>query len=67
MFNIYGSNKYPVDISKSENIIDINIRSNSYSFAPKLPWNSKIYYAVTSVDRYGNESAPFFINKPLKF
>lgn len=67
MFNIYGSNKYPVDISKGENIIDINIRNNSYSFAPKLPWNSKIYYAVTSVDRYGNESAPFFINKPLKF
>lgn len=55
---IYGSDSYPVDISDPQHIIARNIKKNSYVHAPVYPWEFKKYFAVTAVDRYGNESAP---------
>ena len=55
MYIIYASNEYPVDTSRPENIVAQNIRETSYIYAPVLPWNAKKYFAVTAVDRYGNE------------
>ena len=56
MYIIYASNEYPVDPSRPENIVAQNIRETSYIYAPILPWNAKKHFAVTAVDRYGNES-----------
>ena len=67
MYNLYASNSYPVDINRGENLIDCNIRKSEYLYTPSSPWKSRIYYAVTAVDRYGNESEPLYINEPLKF
>jgi Uncharacterized protein conserved in bacteria len=55
---LYGSDTYPVDITNPKNIIEQQIRKNSYIYAPVLPWEEYDYYAVTAVDRYGNESEP---------
>jgi len=53
---IYGSDSYPVDTSNPQNIIAQRVRKNSYVHAPIYPWEFKKYFAVTAVDRYGNES-----------
>ena len=57
MYVVYASNEFPVDTTKPQNIVAQNIRSTYYTYAPLYPWNSKRYFAVTAVDRCGNESA----------
>ena len=52
---IYASDTYPVDTTNPENIIAQNVRGTQYTYAPIYPWTEKIYFAVTAVDRYGNE------------
>lgn len=49
-------NDFPVDINRPENIVAQGIRETSYIYAPILPWNAKKHFAVTAIDRYGNES-----------
>ena len=56
MYVIYASNDFPVDINLPENIVAQGIRETSYIYAPILPWNTKKHFAVTAIDRYGNES-----------
>ena len=53
---IYGSDTYPVDTSNPENIIVQRIQGTEYIYAPIRPWTAKKYFAVTAVDRCGNES-----------
>ncbi|WP_291530410.1 glycoside hydrolase family 10 protein [Bacteroides sp. UBA939] len=53
---VYGSNAYPVDTSNPENIIAQRVQGTEHIYAPILPWNTKKYFAVTAVDRCGNES-----------
>ena len=53
---IYASDSYPVDTTNPENILAQSVRKNSYIHAPVLPWEAKQYYAVSAMDRYGNES-----------
>ena len=48
------SSTYPVDTRKAENLLAANYRGNPISIPNP---GSIIYYAVTAVDRYGNESA----------
>lgn len=55
---LYGSDTYPVDIARPDNIIAPYIREDNYTYAPIYPWQSKRYYALTAIDRYGNESEP---------
>lgn len=56
MYVLYGSDAYPVDTTDPANIIAQRIRKTSYIYAPVFPWLQYEYYAVTAVDRYGNES-----------
>ena len=53
---VYGADTYPVDTSNPENIMAINVPGCTYTYAPMFPWEEKLYYAVTAIDRYGNES-----------
>ncbi len=52
---VYASDVYPVDTTRPENIIAQGIRGTEYVYAPLLPWDRKVHFAVTAVDRYGNE------------
>lgn len=49
-YNVYASDNYPVDVRSAKNILAVRLRANMCTVT-----GSK-YYAVTSVDRYGNES-----------
>lgn len=53
---IYGSDTYPVDTSDPENIVAQRIQGTEYIYAPIRPWTARKYFAVTAVDRCGNES-----------
>ncbi|NDV58118.1 glycoside hydrolase family 10 protein [Bacteroides sp. 519] len=53
---LYGSDTYPVDTSNPQNIIAQRIRKTNYLYAPVFPWEEYEYYAITAMDRYGNES-----------
>lgn len=54
-FNVYGSNTYPVDITKAENLLDIHVTDLRYEIAGRAL--TKHFFAVTATDRFGNESA----------
>lgn len=51
-YNIYSSKTWPVDINKSENLILTRQETNNIC----IPADEDRYYAVTAMDRYGNES-----------
>ena len=53
---IYGSDTYPVDTSNPENIIAQRVQGTEYTYAPVRFWTAKKYFAITAVDRCGNES-----------
>ncbi len=52
-YNIYGSDSWPVDTHKGSNLLATELVSNSITFSLPRTFN---YFAVTTVDRYGNES-----------
>ena len=52
-YNVYGSGSWPVDIQKGANLLATELVSNSITFRSPHTFN---YFAVTTVDRYGNES-----------
>lgn len=52
VYNVYASEQYPVDVTKSENLIATRLTENSLMIDIKHPVN----YAITAQDRYGNES-----------
>jgi len=52
MFNIYASKTFPVDINDPRNLIAVRIQDNHIT----LKKNVQLFYAVTSINRYGNES-----------
>ena len=53
---IYASNSYPVDTSNPENIIATQVDGTSYTYSVIAPWEKRTHFAVSSTDRYGNES-----------
>ena len=56
MYVIYGSDTYPVDTSNPENILAQRVQGTEYTYAPIRPWTARKYFAVTAIDRCGNES-----------
>ena len=64
LYNIYASKEAPVDISNPENLIATRYLWQTL-FVPYAPTQLlPLHYAVTAVDRYGNESAA--IQEPQK-
>ena len=53
LYNVYASEDYPVDITKAENLVALRKTATSITI-PKGRKN----YAVTAMDRFGQESAP---------
>ncbi len=50
-YNVYASEDYPVDISKAENLIAMRLTANQLQVPA-----GRLNYAVTAMDRYGQES-----------
>ena len=53
-YNVYSSRRCPVDVSVGDNILAVRLKR----WHLLVPADSSRYYAVTAVDRYGNESKP---------
>ena len=51
-YNLYSSRTWPVDISKAENLMLYRQEISSI----EIPDDPSHYYALTAMDRYGNES-----------
>lgn len=64
VYRLYGSDTYPVDISKAENVIDLDIRECRYKYIPVYGSEEYWYFALTAVDCSGNESEPVYISMP---
>lgn len=57
LYNIYASTEQPVDISRPENLIATRRTTPRLSVRRKAN-DPVLHYAVTALDRYGNESLP---------
>ncbi len=55
---LYASKTYPVDTTNPENILAQRVVGNEFIYAPLFPWETCSYFAVTAIDRCGNESEP---------
>lgn len=53
---VYGSDTYPVDTSDPRHILAQRVSGTEYIYAPLMPWETCRYFAVTAIDRCGNES-----------
>ena len=53
LYNIYASKYFPVDINNSENIVATRVMASNL-----LVPSQGLNYAVTAMDRYGQESTP---------
>ena len=63
LYNIYGSNTYPVDVTKAENLFAVNLRDTQWQLNARA---QKVrHYAVTAIDRLGNESPAVQEEKPV--
>ena len=63
-YRLYASNRYPVDTERADQLMEVRVDSTHYTYRPSAPWMQKTYWAVTAVDRYGNESRPLALNTP---
>ena len=61
-YRVYASDFYPIDTDNAENIKCVMTYSNIFAYSTKDC--SKRYWAVSSLDRFGNESIPLELNKP---
>ena len=60
LYNVYASTSYPVDVTDARNLIAMRYAKNRIIVSPR---NAQMYFAVTSIDRYGNESQPLQTGK----
>jgi hypothetical protein len=58
VYHLYASSTYPVDTNDAQNL------HTTYLKGTETTVKEGYYYAVTSSDRYGNESAPLALNEP---
>ena len=60
LYNVYASTSYPVDVTDARNLIAMRYAKNRIVVSPR---NAQMYFAVTSIDRYGTESQPLQTGK----
>ena len=54
LYNVYGSDVWPVDVTKAENLLAVNLRDTRCPLSGRA--RKLRYHAVTAIDRMGNES-----------
>ena len=57
-YNVYASTDWPVDITRAENLVATLLPEQRFTFSHLYTTLAQLHLAVTSIDRYGNESAP---------
>ena len=57
LYNVYASDTYPVNTDDARNLIATRLVSKTI-FLPQCPGGRPLHFAVTAMDRYGNESSP---------
>ena len=62
---IYASDTVPVDTTDPRNIVATGVRDTTYVYAPVYPWMRCRHFAVTAIDRYGNEGEAAETSLPL--
>ena len=62
LYNVYASTTPDVDVSEPRNLIATRLQSQQLN-VPHTNGQT-VYYAVTALDRYGNESSPVFTDAP---
>lgn len=55
-YNVYASTSWPVDINCAEHLIASLLPEPRFAFSPLFISLAQLHLAVTSIDRYGNES-----------
>ena len=55
LYNVYASEHYPVDVSKAENLLATRYLWSHLTIR-RIADKPALHYAVTALDRYGNES-----------
>ena len=60
VYHLYESSIYPVDTDNAQNLLITHLKENEIRLDSK---HGELFFAVTSADRYGNESAPLALNK----
>jgi hypothetical protein len=56
-YNVYASHTYPVDTENPSNLIATYLTDTCYNYK-ETPYQPILHYAVTAIDRCGNESIP---------
>ncbi len=64
-YRIYASDTYPVDVNQGLNLINARVADTQYTYTPVYPWEERTYWAITAVDRCGNESEAVQLTEPL--
>lgn len=62
LYNVYASDAYPVDINNADNLMSMRQRATRAT----IPYTNNIgtmNYAVTAIDKYGNESDAIYSTK----
>ena len=62
LYNIYASTTPDVDTDEPRNLVATRLRTSQLN-VPHTNGQT-VYYAVTALDRYGNESSPVFSDSP---
>ena len=57
-YNIFRSEKSPVDFLNAENLIHITAKSDTFYVDQSIKWGHTYHYVVTALDRVNNESPP---------
>lgn len=64
-YNVYASDSWPVDMTDASNLILQRYSSDIVYLSKNAKWQPQ-YFAVTTMDRYGNESDPVQSWRPPK-
>ncbi len=64
-YNVYASSQYPVDIADPRHLVGVRLADTLFTHHWVRSKEEKVYYAVTAMDRYGNESEAVEMNAPV--
>lgn len=59
-YNVYASRQWPVDVQRAENLIATLLHDTFFDYNQVAALG--LYFAVTAIDRSGNESAPLQVS-----
>lgn len=64
-YNVYRSIGFPVDTSNSKQLV-LTYHNGTSVTLPRVLCGEDVHYAVTAIDRYGNESEPIRWTDPVR-